>query len=172
MKGESGGHVFLVGFMGSGKSTVGRALATRLSRPFLDVDCLIEETAGQSIADIFRESTESEFRRLELAAIQSCRRLDPSVIALGGGAFVLDENRKLVSETGVSIWLDCPLEVCLERVRGDKTRPLLGTDSEMRRLLEARIPYYQMASIVVHTGDRTAEQIAYEILELEPFRRP
>lgn len=169
MKRESPGHVFLVGFMGSGKSTVGRMLAASLSRPFLDVDCLIEERAGKSIADIFRDSSESEFRRLELAAIQSCKALEPSVIALGGGAFVSEENRRLVSEAGISVWLDCPLEVCLERARGDTARPLLGTESEMRGLLDRRTPYYQKASLRVRTGTRSPEEIASEILTMTPF---
>ncbi|HEX8186305.1 MAG TPA: shikimate kinase, partial [Blastocatellia bacterium] len=110
--------IFLVGFMGAGKTTVGRALAQQLNYGFSDLDELIEERAGISIERIFSESGEAEFRRLETEAIQGCREYRRTVIALGGGAYVSDRNRDLIREIGRTVWLDCPLDICLARIQG------------------------------------------------------
>jgi shikimate kinase len=160
------GHVFLVGFMGSGKSTVGPLLAHKLSRQFLDLDDVIGTRTGKSIAEIFSESGEAAFRRFELEAIQSIARIDAAVIALGGGAFGAEENRALIERVGLSVWLDCPLELCLARIRGDASRPLLGTDAQMESLLAARLPAYRKAKLVVQTGEMTPAQIADRIVAL------
>src|SRR5690242_3761047 len=108
--------IFLVGFMGAGKTTVGRALARELQYEFFDLDELIAERAGKSVQTIFAELGEPEFRRLEREAIKGCCGMVRTVIALGGGAFVSDLNRTLLREIGRTVWLDCPLEVCLERL--------------------------------------------------------
>jgi shikimate kinase len=155
--------IFLVGFMGSGKTTVGQALARLMGWRFIDLDQLIEEREGQSIRAIFEARGEPEFRRIEHDAIAACREMNKTVIALGGGAFVADANRALIGSLGQSVWLDCPLEVCLERLGHDPTRPLLRGETEMRDLLERRRPSYEMADLIIHTGKRPPADVAVEI---------
>ena len=130
---------------------------------FVDLDRLIEEREGQSIRAIFETRGEPEFRRVEHDAIAACRGLSESVIALGGGAFVADANRSLVGALGQAVWLDCPLEVCLDRLGNDPTRPLLRGREEMRELLERRRPSYEMADLVIETGKRPPADVAVEI---------
>jgi shikimate kinase len=158
--------VFLVGFMGAGKTTVGRALAEYLEYAFLDLDQLIEERSGSSVQTIFAELGEPEFRRLEHDAIRACTGLSRSVIALGGGAYASEENRSLVRTMGKAIWLDCPLETCLRRIGGDKSRPLLGDLHQMHELLEIRRAGYSQADIVVQTGELTPDQLVMEIASM------
>jgi shikimate kinase len=161
--------IFLIGFMGSGKSTVGRALAEYLGYDFRDLDELIEQRAGRSVKAIFNDLGEDEFRRLEHQAVRDLKDCCRVVIALGGGAYVSEENRKLIRAIGKTVWLDCPLEVCLRRVSGDLSRPLLGDESKMSELLDARRGAYAQADIVVKTGELSpgllAKKIAAEISE-------
>jgi shikimate kinase len=160
------GPIFLVGFMGAGKTTVGRSLAKQLDYTFYDLDELIEERAGKSIERIFSDLGEAEFRRLETEAIQACRECEKAVIALGGGAYVSDRNRELLREIGKTVWLACPLEICLARIQGDRSRPLLTTNREMKALLESRLPSYTVADFVVESGASPPEEIAFEITRL------
>lgn len=157
---------FLVGFMGAGKTTVGHALAAHLERDFFDLDDLIEAQAGKSVQAIFAEFGEAEFRRLEHDGIRACVDRPGAVIALGGGAYVSDENRRLLRTIGRTVWLDCPLDICLRRIGGDKSRPLLGDADTMRELLELRRAGYAKADYVVRTGEQTPEQLAIEIAHL------
>jgi shikimate kinase len=127
--------IFLVGFMGCGKSVVGAILAGRLGWAFCDVDTVIESNQGMSIAEIFDTRGEPEFRRLETEMIRQCvhrvQSGSPLVISLGGGAFVQPANFDLISHNGVSVWLDCPLAMirrrlagCTDRARGRGPPPL------------------------------------------------
>ena len=158
--------IFLVGFMGAGKTTVGRTLAEHLGYDFFDLDELIEARAGKSVQAIFAELGEEQFRSLEHEAIRACSDRSRAVIALGGGAYVSDENRMLLRTIGRTVWLDCPLEVCLRRIRGDTSRPLLGSEDDMRRLLEERRPAYAHADYVVETGELSPEKLVIEITRL------
>jgi shikimate kinase len=155
--------VFLVGFMGSGKTTVGRALAALMGWRFVDLDQLIEAREGRSIREIFETHGEAEFRRIEHDAIVACREMIDTVVALGGGAFIAEANRALVGALGPSVWLDCPLDVCLDRLGSDHSRPLLRGREEMRELLSHRRPFYQLADLTIQTGDRPAQEYAAEI---------
>jgi shikimate kinase len=155
--------IFLIGFMGAGKTTVGRVLARNLEYDFFDLDELIEARVGESVQAIFADLGESEFRRLESEVIQSCRDFKRTVIALGGGAYVAEENRVLLRAIGKTILLDCPLEVCLRRISGDRSRPLLSSEHEMRVLLEQRRATYAQADYAVRAGDLSPEQLAIEI---------
>jgi shikimate kinase len=85
------------------------------------------------------------------------------VIALGGGTYIADENRAIINQTGVVVWLDCPLEVCLSRIERDGSRPLLSTEAEMRDLLDRRVPLYALADHTVYTGDCSAEEAALRV---------
>ena len=158
--------IFLVGFMGAGKTTVGRALARDLEYAFFDLDDLIAARTGKSVQEIFAELGEAEFRSLERAAINSCRNMVRSVVALGGGAYVQEENRTMLRAIGTTIWLDCPIEICLKRISGDKSRPLLGDEDEMKALLAQRRAAYAQADHSVQAGEITPEELAIEITRL------
>jgi shikimate kinase len=158
--------IFLVGFMGAGKTTVGRTLAEHLGYDFFDLDELIEARAGKSVQAIFAELGEAEFRRHEHEAIRACSNRSRAVIALGGGSYLSDRNRTLLRMIGRTVWLDCPLDVCLKRVGGDQSRPLLGAQDEMRELLEERRPAYAQADYVVETGELPPEKLVIEITRL------
>ena len=152
--------------MGAGKTTVGRALARHLNYDFRDLDDLIIEKTGKSVQAIFAEPGEAEFRRLEKEAIESCRDLVRTVVALGGGAYVSEQNRNVLRTIGKTVWLDCELDVCLRRIRGDGRRPLLGSDEEMRTLLAERRDSYAAADYEIATGERTPRELATEIASL------
>ena len=158
--------IFLVGFMGAGKTTVGQALARLLGFEFLDLDQSIEAQTGKTVSEIFRELGESEFRRLERDAILRCRDLRRAVIALGGGAYVSEENRRTLRGIGKTIWLDCPLEVCLSRIGGDQTRPLLGDRDRMATLLNERRETYEKADYVIGSDQQTPGELAQKIMSL------
>lgn len=158
--------IFLIGFMGAGKTTVGQVLAKELGYDFIDLDNVIALQTGKSVQQIFLELGEVEFRWLETEAIRCCRNLVSSVVALGGGAYVSEENRDLLRGIGKTIWLDCPLDVCLQRIRGDKSRPLLGDESAMRTLLDNRRPSYSQADFRINAAELTPEDLANEIVRL------
>lgn len=164
--------IFLVGFMGAGKTTVGRAVAQQLNSVFIDLDEMIEKQQGKSIQRIFSESGEIEFRRQETASILACRDYRNAIIALGGGAYISETNREILRGMGKTVWLDCPIEVCLMRIQNDVSRPLLGDEREMNALLESRLPAYALADFAVKTEARSPEEIAREIVnfitELDP----
>jgi shikimate kinase len=157
--------IALVGLMGVGKTTIGRRLAKRLSRPFVDADEAVEDAAGRSVADIFADFGEAAFRDGERRVI--ARLLDegePIVLALGGGAFVNDETRALIKDKAVSIWLKADLEILMERVlRKPGQRPLLDTEDPravMERLNKERAPIYAQADIVVESDEASHDATA------------
>ncbi|HWE49298.1 MAG TPA: shikimate kinase [Bryobacteraceae bacterium] len=142
--------IYLTGFMGSGKTTVARALAERLGWEFVDVDAEIEAREGSSIAEIFDTRGEEEFRRIETEVIQLwVRKVQcgmPYVIALGGGAFAQPQNLTLIEHAGVSIWLDCPVEVVEQRIASDGAiRPLARDNAAFRWLYDQRREAYSKA---------------------------
>ena len=141
--------IYLVGFMGSGKSTIGRLLADRIGWHFVDLDAEIEAAEKMSILQIFESRGEAEFRRLERETMRSrvraieCGR--PTVIALGGGAIVQPENYALIENNGVTIWLDCPFEIVRRRVEPASHRPLARDPLSFAQLYEARRESYGQA---------------------------
>ena len=165
--------IYLVGFMGSGKTTVGRLLAQRLGWRFVDLDDDIEAAEGAAIRTIFEERGEAEFRRAEARAIAArvdeARRGHPMVIALGGGAFAEPENAKLVKEHGIAIWLDCPFSRVRQRVVDDGVRPLARDPERFRELFEKRQAAYAQADYRVPISSDDPEEALRSILELPGF---
>ena len=160
--------IFLVGFMGAGKTTVGRALSRRLSLPFEDLDERIQQREGKTIEQIFRESGEAEFRRVETAALREVLadfHLSTGVVALGGGAFVQPENAALIEEAKAhSIFLDAPVEELLRRCDGEsKERPLRQDAKQFRELYEKRRLTYMKAAVRIDTNGKDVEAIAAEV---------
>jgi shikimate kinase len=161
-----GSPIFLVGFMGAGKSTVGPILAKALSYDFFDLDDKIEARAGRTVREVFSEFGESEFRRFEREALEGCAGIQRAVIALGGGAYISADNRALVQKIGKTVWIDCPFETCFRRVAKDPSRPLLGSKEEMETLLTSRRPAYEVANLIVRAGSASPTQVAQEIVHL------
>ena len=164
--------LYLTGFMGSGKTTVARILADRLGWDFADVDAEVEARENLTIAQIFEQRGEAEFRRIEKDVIaglaRSIERGLPCVVALGGGAFVQPENKELVENHGISIWLDCPLETIERRIAGEAdSRPLARDQAAMRNLYEERREAYSKANYAVD-ADCEVENAVEKILAL-PF---
>jgi shikimate kinase len=159
--------------MGAGKSSVGRRLASRLGWKFEDLDDRIERQAGQTVAAIFDERGEADFRRIERAAlrqvIEELRNGSSRVVALGGGAFVQKENAAQLKTSGIpTVFLNAPVEELWQRCQRQaeelgNARPLLATREGFRTLHEARRASYQKASLQVETAGRPIDLIAHEI---------
>jgi len=153
--------IFLVGFMGSGKSTIGMLLAAELDAPFVDLDDDIEAVAGRSIVEVFEADGEQRFRDLEHEALT--RRVDAGgrvVVALGGGAFTFARNREVMHGRGPSIWLDCPFDTALRRVEGFEHRPLAKDPEKFRALFESRRGEYAKADLrIAIDSDEPADAV-------------
>ena len=151
--------IYLVGFMASGKSTIGRALARQMGWSFFDCDSEIEAAEKTTISDIFDSRGEAEFRRIESEIlrqhIHAIERGRPAVLALGGGAFVDESNRQLVMSNGVAVWLDCPWEIVETRVGKTSHRPLARDPARLRALFDDRRAIYSLADIhiAIHGDD-------------------
>ena len=158
--------IYLVGFMGSGKTTVGRLLARRLGWRFLDVDDAIEAAQGTTISAIFDTQGEAEFRRIEAEAIRAAVGEVAAVVALGGGAFTQPANRALIAGRGVSVWLDCPLELARARVLRATHRPLARDPLRFAQLYDARRESYALADARVAIESDAPEAAVEAILAL------
>jgi shikimate kinase len=173
--------VFLVGFMGAGKSSVGRALGQQLNWVFEDLDDRIERREGRSIAEIFGNSGEAEFRRAEHSALvqllEELRGGGARIVALGGGAFVARENAALLQAAGLpTIFLDAAVDelwqrCCMQANETGAERPLLRSRQQFRELYQARRKSYCQASTTLPTGGRSVDAIAAEIVERLALKR-
>jgi shikimate kinase len=145
--------IYVVGFMGAGKSTVGRHLAHRLGWSFFDTDEEIEAAENTSIAELFSQRGEPEFRRIEnqilLQHVRWIERGRPAVLALGGGAYTLAENRVLLTDNGITVWLDCPFDTVKRRVGQATHRPLARDPEAFAALYHSRRGCYELADIHV-----------------------
>lgn len=151
--------------MGAGKSTVGLRLARDLKWNFIDLDQEIEIAEGRPIRQIFSEKGEAYFRQIETEVLQGLNTRGPSVIALGGGAFIEETNRLLIHELGYSVFLDCALEVILQRCPRDGTRPLLHSTGGLEALYASRLPFYLKSDFRVDASNQTPEHITKIILD-------
>jgi shikimate kinase len=165
-------NVFLIGYRGSGKSTVAQRLAALLGRPWIDADAELERRAGKSIKQVFAEGGESAFRDLETTVVADLAARDGHIIALGGGAILRESNRRAIAG-GFVVWLRASPETLLERVLADPTtgerRPNLtgqGGVGEIRTLLDQRTSLYQAcAQLVVDAERLDPDQIARHIVD-------
>ncbi|MBL8179573.1 MAG: shikimate kinase [Bryobacterales bacterium] len=162
--------VYLVGFMGCGKSTVGKLLAEQLEWRFVDLDDDIEGREQTPISQIFAQRGEPAFRRIEHEClntrVQEVRNLKPLVLALGGGAFIQDDNRSLISDAGISIWLDCPFPLVERRVAAFTHRPLAKDPEAFRRLFDERRPVYALADYRIAIESDDAASAVRAIMDL------
>jgi len=158
-------NIYLVGFMGSGKSTVGKILAERLNMNFVDIDKLIEEKEGMKIKDIFEQKGESYFRELERKQIEAIVNQERLVVSTGGGLGANLDNMNLMKKNGDVVWLDVSLNTALDRLKNDQDRPLLKQPKEkIKQLFEERKNVYRLANIRINADKKTPSQIVEEIL--------
>ncbi len=162
-------NIVLIGFMGSGKSVVAKRLAAQLKRKVLSTDGLIIKREGKSIAKIFRDSGEDDFRRCEREVIADIAQKENVIIDCGGGAVLDKENLTKLKEKGILFYLDATPEVIYQRIKKQRHRPLLNCPNPMDRieeLLTARRPFYEKADHVINTDGKSAQQACKEIVAI------
>jgi thiamine-phosphate pyrophosphorylase len=167
------GRVYLVGFMGSGKTAIGRRVAERLAVPFVDLDEEIERTSGLTVRALFESSGEKAFRERESIFLAGTQSLPSAVISTGGGCYVRRENRETIGRLGTAVFLDVPFETILSRLTGKTDRPLFTSPEQAHRLFAEREPFYRMGSISVPLSAESVEEGADRVLcalfdKLEP----
>lgn len=161
-------NIVLTGFMGTGKTEVGKLVAQKLGYKLIDVDSEIEKEKKMKITEIFKEYGEPEFRKIESDVIRRLSDRDNAIISAGGGAVLRQENMNNFRKKGVIVCLTASPETILKRTSNDSTRPLLQVDDPMKKikeLLEFRKPYYEKADIMIDTEGKTPLQVAEEIIE-------
>lgn len=165
-------NIVLIGYRGSGKTSVGRQLAHRLGWSFVDTDTLIEAAAGRSIAEIFAEEGEPAFREHEEKAIAAAARHEEQVLSAGGGAVLRQANRAALKAAGLCIWLTAPVETLVQRIAADPQSPTsrpnltpMGGPAEVAALLAERAPLYaSLADHAVETAGRDVNQVVDSIV--------
>jgi shikimate kinase len=170
------GNIVLTGFMGTGKTAVGREVARRLGWRFIDTDRLVEEAAGMSVAEIFARDGEASFRARERQAIAEACAVQDAVVATGGGALADPVNRERLRAAGTIVCLDADVETVLGRIGDDTTRPLLRSGAHgdvrarVRALMAEREPVYATADHRVDTSGRSVAAVADAVLQVLPGR--
>lgn len=161
--------ICLVGMMGAGKTAIGKALAQHLDVAFMDSDAEIEKAANMSIAEIFERDGEAFFRQKETQVISRLLDQEGVILSTGGGAFMSGTNRELMSQKGVSVWLDADLDVLWKRVQHKDTRPLLRTPNPfetLKSIYEARTGIYALADVVIKArAEYSIEQTMNAVLD-------
>jgi len=170
-------NIFLIGPMGAGKTTMGRQIAKRLNMDFADSDHAIEEHTGVDIPLIFEKEGEAGFRKREMAVIDELTRKSRLVLATGGGAVLMQENRRHLKNRGTVIYLHSDIKHLLERVRHDKNRPLLQTadpEAKLREIMQIREPLYrETADIIINTGQQSIRAVINVMLDkIKAFHKP
>jgi thiamine-phosphate pyrophosphorylase len=159
------GRIYLVGFMGSGKTAIGRRLAERLGRPFVDLDAEIERTSGATIRALFESDGEPAFREREAMFLEGTEALPDAVVATGGGCYVREGNRRTVSRLGTAVFLDVPFPTLAARLSGKTDRPLFENPEQAARLYAEREPFYRMQAIPVRVEGDSVEEAADRVLD-------
>ena len=162
-------NIVLIGFMGAGKSVVGKSLANAMSRPFFDTDTMVEETVGATIEDMFATVGEEAFREIETRTIQDLADLKGAVIATGGGALKNPENVEALKRESFVIYLYAKPEILFERIKGDSGRPIadnMKTFDDMRSVLAEREPLYRkVADFTIDTSDKPINVVEHDIFK-------
>ncbi len=162
-------NIILIGFMGSGKTEVGRRLAQRLGYGFVDTDAMIEQSAGMRIAEIFASQGEAAFRKMERDLIlRQLKALDKAVISTGGGMAIFNNNLPRLKKLGKMICLSARPEIILKRLDGQSDRPLINTPNpkeKIEMLLCRRREYYEQADFTVDTSELLADEVVQKILD-------
>ena len=157
--------VYLVGFMGAGKTSVGRALARRLDWRFVDIDELVEQREHAPVADIFAKHGEPYFRGIERTVLADQLPIRHAVVATGGGTFVDPQNRAVIKADGATVWLDAPIERVIARIPKDGRRPLASDRSKLELLFQSRRPSYEQANLRLDAGRPAVEALVDQLVE-------
>ncbi len=160
-------NIYLIGFMGAGKTSVGRILAEKLRLEYCDLDELIEAECGKTISSIFSDHGEAFFRELESKTLRSVSQNGGQIVATGGGVVLRQSNWKIMKEEGITIYLKASPDVLWNRIKNDTSRPLLQVEKpfeKVRELLSLRMPLYEKADIVIETENKSPENIADNII--------
>jgi shikimate kinase len=169
--------ILLVGLIGSGKTSVGKRLAKKLSLPFIDGDQEIEKAAGLSVIDVFKCFGLEEYRAGEERIMKRLLAGAPCVLASGGGAFVAEQTRAIAKEKALTIWLKADIDVLYHRTTGRKRRPFLQCSdskikSKLQKYIDTEYPYYSQADIMVETKDEAVENTVNRVLKaIEEYER-
>ena len=162
-------NIVLCGFMGSGKSTIGKQLSERLGMRFIDTDIYIEQKEGMTISEIFAEKGEEYFRNLELEVCKELANLRATVISTGGGTLLKDANVKAIKKSGVIFLLNVSSSTVLTRLKNDNTRPLLQRDDKektVKMMLSQRIPLYNRAADYVIDAEESPRKVCTQIINI------
>lgn len=162
-------NIYLVGFMATGKTSVGKELANRLNMEFFDLDDLIEQRENMAIVDIFKQKGEPYFRKAEKEAVKDISLKKDLVVGCGGGAIVDEENLATLKRSGLIICLKTEVDVILERSKGTVQRPLLNVENPRERiseLLKKREPFYNQADYVIDTTDLEIKEVVDKVLAI------
>ncbi len=157
--------VYLVGFMGAGKTSVGRALAKRLDWRFVDIDQEIESRERLTVSDIFQRHGEPHFRSVERSVLADHVALRHAVVATGGGTFADPHNRAIIKADGAAVWLDVPLERVIARIPQDGRRPLAADRANLERLFHSRRAAYEQAHLHLDAGRAPVESLVDQLVE-------
>lgn len=159
--------IVFVGLMGAGKTAIGRKVASMTGLDFIDSDHEIEEVSRMTVAELFENYGEDEFRALEMRVLARLLEEGPKVISTGGGAYMNDVTREAIRESGISVWLKADFEILMERVRRKQHRPLLqraDPEAVMRDLIDKRYPIYAEADVTVQSRDVPKDDVAREVI--------
>lgn len=162
-------NIVLCGFMGCGKTTVGKKISTLTGMPYVDMDAYIEEQEGKAISDIFKQNGELYFRKLETNACHTLSEKSGIIICLGGGALLNRENADALAKTGMIFLLDVTPEVVINRLKDDTTRPLLQSPHKaqvVKKLMEQRLPVYKENSNITVNGNQSPQHVAIKVITL------
>ena len=158
-------NIYLIGMMGSGKSTVGKTLSEKMHKPFVDLDTEIEKAAGKSISEIFDIDGEEQFRKMETKQL---KQYSESIVACGGGIVLKDENREFINENGIAILLLATMGELTQRLSNSGNRPLLADDNTEEALtklwMERQIDYLETANFTIETDGKNPDELTEEIL--------
>lgn len=162
-------NIYLVGFMGTGKSSVGEALAKRQNKEFIDLDLLIELKEGRKIFDVFAQEGEAYFRGIETKILRRVSLKSGVVVACGGGIVIIEDNIRIMKESGRIFCLTAEPKVILKRTKDSCRRPLLNVSDPKRQielLLEKRAPYYKLADEIIDTSNNSISEIVEKIIKI------
>jgi shikimate kinase len=160
-------NILLTGFMGAGKTTIGRKLAKLLEYSFIDTDTEIEEDQGCSVNEIFKYGGEECFRDMETRLLEKLMNMQNSVIATGGGIVLREQNQVILQKIGKRVYLKVPQAELLQRLKNDRKRPLLkekNPESVLNKMFEERSLLYEKAECIMDTGHQSPQNIASEII--------
>lgn len=169
MKFKKVSRIALIGFMATGKSTIGPLLAEKLGYVFIDTDAMVEESLGMKISEIFRNLGENDFREAEHLALKKALAMKKVVISTGGGVVLFDRNRKLLEEKAFVVSLTCEPETIFERVQGDQSRPLLTSNDplrEIKKMMANRHEFYEECDFQISTEEWITEECCEKIIEI------